>query len=64
VQEYYDVQDKRGWVEWAGKVLMLHLHAQIVMEKADAVRAEQEEAEELQEGIVGVGAGGKRGGVG
>jgi hypothetical protein len=48
VQEYYDVQDKREWVEWAGKVLMLHLHVQIAMEKADAAWAEQEEAEELR----------------
>jgi hypothetical protein len=47
-QEYYDVQDKREWVEWAGKILMLRLHAQIVMEKADVERAVQEEADELQ----------------
>jgi hypothetical protein len=45
VQEYHDAQDKKEWVEWVGKVLMLHLHAQIVMEKADMVRAEQEEVE-------------------
>jgi hypothetical protein len=31
-QEYYDVQDKREWVEWAGKTLMPHLHVQIAME--------------------------------
>jgi hypothetical protein len=37
-QEYYDVQDKREWVEWAGKVLMLRLHTQIAMEKVDTVR--------------------------
>jgi hypothetical protein len=46
-QEYYNVQDKREWVQWTGKVLMQHLHAQIAMEKADMARAEQEEAEEL-----------------
>jgi hypothetical protein len=26
VQEYYNVQDKREWVEWAGKTLMLCLY--------------------------------------
>jgi hypothetical protein len=41
-QEYYDAQDKREWVEWAGKVLMPRLHAQIAMEKVDAARAEQD----------------------
>jgi hypothetical protein len=46
-QEYYKVQDKREWVEWVGKVLMLRLHAQIAMEKADAMRVEQEELEEM-----------------
>jgi hypothetical protein len=35
VQEYYNAQEKREWVEWAGKTLMPHLHAQIAMEKAD-----------------------------
>jgi hypothetical protein len=40
VQGYYDAQDKREWVEWAGKMLMPRLHAQIAVEKADAERAE------------------------
>jgi hypothetical protein len=44
-QEYYDVQDKREWVEWANKILMPCLHVQIAMEKADTARVEQEEAE-------------------
>jgi hypothetical protein len=48
VQEYYDVQENREWVEGAGKVLMLCLHVQIAMEKADAVGAEQEEIEEMR----------------
>jgi hypothetical protein len=43
-QEYYDAQDKREWVEWAGKILMLRLHVQIAMEKVDTARAEKEEA--------------------
>jgi hypothetical protein len=30
------------WVDCAGKIPMLHLHVQIVMEKADTVRVEQE----------------------
>jgi hypothetical protein len=30
------------WVEWASKMLMLWLHAQIVMEKMDTVRVEQD----------------------
>jgi hypothetical protein len=47
-QAYYDAQDKREWVEWAGKMLMLHLHAQIVMEKADEMRAEQEQLEDMR----------------
>jgi hypothetical protein len=47
VQEYYNVQDKREWVELAGKTLMQCLHAQIAMEKADTARAEQEEAKEM-----------------
>jgi hypothetical protein len=47
-QQYYNAQDRRDWVEWAGKELMLRLHAQIAMEKADAVRAEQEELEEMR----------------
>jgi phosphoribosyl-ATP pyrophosphohydrolase len=47
-QEYYDAQDKREWVEWAGKTLMLWLHMQIVMEKVDAARAEQDMMDELR----------------
>jgi hypothetical protein len=47
-QAYYNAQDKREWVEWAGKMLMPCLHVQIAMEKADAMRAEQEELEEMQ----------------
>jgi hypothetical protein len=47
-QAYYDAQDKREWVKWAGKMLMLHLHAQIAMEKADEMRVEQEQLEELR----------------
>jgi hypothetical protein len=27
VQEYYNAQEKREWVEWAGKTLMPQLHA-------------------------------------
>jgi hypothetical protein len=46
-QAYYDVQDKRQWVEWAGKTLMPCLHAQIVMERVDVMRAEQEQLEEI-----------------
>jgi predicted Co/Zn/Cd cation transporter (cation efflux family) len=47
VQEYFNVQEKREWVEWVGKTLILHLHMQITMEKTDMARAEQEELEEL-----------------
>jgi hypothetical protein len=47
-QEYYDAQDKREWVEWASKILMLCLHVQIAMEKANTARAEQEEVEEMR----------------
>jgi hypothetical protein len=47
-QEYYNAQDKREWVKWAGKTLMLRLHAQMAMEKADAARAEQEMMDELR----------------
>jgi hypothetical protein len=47
-QAYYDVQEKREWVEWAGKTLMPHLHAQMAMEKVDVVRVEQEELEEMR----------------
>jgi hypothetical protein len=42
VQEFYDAQEKREWVKWAGKVLMPRLHVQIAMEKANTARAEQD----------------------
>jgi hypothetical protein len=42
-QKYYDAQEKREWVKWAGKILMPRLHAQMAMEQVDATRAEQEE---------------------
>jgi hypothetical protein len=42
------MQDKREWVEWAGKVLMPRLHAQIAMEKVDVTRAEQDAMDDLQ----------------
>jgi hypothetical protein len=45
-QAYYDVQNKREWVEWVGKMLMPRLHAQIAMERADAERAEQDTMDE------------------
>jgi hypothetical protein len=48
-QEYYDAQEKREWVEWAGKTLMPHLHVQMVMEKVDDMRAEQEALEEIRQ---------------
>jgi hypothetical protein len=47
-QEYHNVQDKREWVDWAGKILMPHLHVQVAMEKVDAVRVEQEEIEGMR----------------
>jgi hypothetical protein len=47
-QVYYNVQEKREWVEWASKILMPRLHAQMAMEQADAMRAEQEELEEMR----------------
>jgi hypothetical protein len=37
----------RDWVEWVGKLLMPCLHVQMAMEKADAVRVEQEAMDEL-----------------
>jgi hypothetical protein len=46
-QVYYNVQEKREWVEWASKILMPSLHVQMAMEQADAVRAEQEALEEM-----------------
>jgi hypothetical protein len=48
VQEYYNAQEKREWVKWAGKTLMPWLHVQIAMEKADMVRAEQDAMDELR----------------
>jgi hypothetical protein len=45
-QAVYDKRGKRERVEWAGKTLMLRLHAQIEMERADAMRAEQDAMEE------------------
>jgi hypothetical protein len=47
-QAYYNAQEKREWVEWAGKILMPRLHAQMAMEQADAMRAEQEALEEMR----------------
>jgi hypothetical protein len=47
-QGYYDVQEKREWVKWAGKMLMPCLHTQMAMEKVDAARAEQEELEKMR----------------
>jgi hypothetical protein len=47
-QAYYNMQEKREWVEWAGKILMPRLHAQMVMEQADTMRAEQEALEEMR----------------
>jgi hypothetical protein len=46
-QGYYNVQEKQEWVEWAGKILMPRLHAQMAMDQADAMRVEQEELEEM-----------------
>jgi hypothetical protein len=45
-QGVYDVHGKWEWVKWAGKTLMLRLHVQIEMERADAMRAEQDTIEE------------------
>jgi hypothetical protein len=47
-QEYYNAQEKREWVEWAGKTLMPWLHAQIAMEKVDTARAEQDVMDNLR----------------
>jgi hypothetical protein len=48
VQAYYNAQEKREWVEWAGKILMPWLHVQMAMEQADTMRAEQEALEEMR----------------
>jgi hypothetical protein len=45
-QAYYNAQEKREWVE-SGEILMPWLHAQMAMEQADVMRAEQEELEEM-----------------
>jgi hypothetical protein len=45
-QRVYDKCSKREWIEWAGKTLMPRVHAQIEMEKADVMRAEQDAMEE------------------
>jgi hypothetical protein len=45
-QAVYDQHGKWEWVEWAGKTLMLRLHAQIEMERVDAIRVEQDTIEE------------------
>jgi hypothetical protein len=47
-QAYYNAQEKREWVEWAGKILMPRLHAQMAMEQADVMRVEQEALEEMR----------------
>jgi hypothetical protein len=47
-QAYYNAQEKQEWVEWVGKILMPRLHVQMAMEQADAMRAEQEELDEMQ----------------
>jgi hypothetical protein len=45
-QGVYDAHGKREWVEWAGKTLMPWLHTQMVMERADTMRAEQDAMDE------------------
>jgi hypothetical protein len=47
-QGVYDVHGKREWVEWVGKTLMPWLHAQMAMEQADTMRAEQDVINEEQ----------------
>jgi hypothetical protein len=47
-QAYYNAQEKREWVKWAGKTLMPWLHVQIAMEKADSARVEQDTMDELR----------------
>jgi hypothetical protein len=46
-RNYFNNQDKREWVEWAGTISMPKLHAEMEMEKAAARRA-QVEAERLE----------------
>jgi hypothetical protein len=36
VQDYFNNQDKREFIEWAGTILMPKLHAEIEMEKVAA----------------------------
>jgi hypothetical protein len=45
-QGVYDARGKWEWVKWVGKTLMPRLHVQIEMERADAMRAEQDAIEE------------------
>jgi hypothetical protein len=45
-QAIYDKHGKWEWVEWAGKMLLPGLHAQIEMERADVMRAEQDAIKE------------------
>jgi hypothetical protein len=47
-QEYFNTQDKREWVEWAGKMLIPCLHTQMAMEKVDAERVEQDMVDEMR----------------
>jgi hypothetical protein len=47
-QAYYNAQEKREWVEWAGKILMPRLHVQMAMEQADTMRVEQEDLDEMR----------------
>jgi hypothetical protein len=47
-EAYYNAQEKREWVKWAGKTLMPWLHAQIVMEKTDTARVEQDVMDKLR----------------
>jgi hypothetical protein len=48
VQAYYNTQEKREWVEWAGKILMPRLHVQMAMEQADTMRAVQEDLDKTR----------------
>jgi hypothetical protein len=47
-QGVYDTHGKWEWVEWVGKTLMLRMHMQMAMERADAERAEQDTIDEEQ----------------
>jgi hypothetical protein len=48
VQGVYDAHGKREWVEWVGKMLMPHMHVQMVMERADVERVEQDTIDKEQ----------------